>query len=525
MAQEGIKKSEFSGISTAADAATFDFVTPEGENLKITKADLVAALGFIGSIKQVGNATGAPVLDQQGTVNGIRTISNGSGISASINAWNGITLDHNFTVDAAGVPVLANPTALSPTLRSIVAGAGIAVSEVGNTIMIADSGVAASTKTVLVNQKSDLPAPVSGVITLAEDTNYLLANDISLGTDRIVLLNRTSILGSGVLNITLTYTGTGSMMSWVNADVQVSNLRISAASGEVFNGTNVSEVLRFQNISIETCDSIGTFTSSTSTSIRMTFFACLAAASDGITFSGTFGAFGHFSGLMTVNGGSLYGLSTAVFVFFTADTSIAVIGAGAIGISGLTGSGNIASGGEGRVINGSISGAGTPVSGISVDDSGWVFSNNNNFQSSRTDSLLSMQGNATATTITAASSDGTNSVLAAGTWVVEKSSRMTSTTAGRVTFPGDSDERLPVIATLSIEPATGSNISLSVYVAINGAAVASSRRAIKVSAGTPLNITALWQLLFTSTDYIEVFVENNDNTTNILVSSAVLAVN
>ena len=518
------KKSNFPALTDIPSDATLDFVSG-GANYKITLADYLAALSVTGTIVQVGNSTGSPVLDAQGTVNGIRTLTNGSGVKASINAWNGVTLDHNFTVDATGVPVLANTTATSPTVRSIVAGTGIAVSEVGNTIMIADSGVVASTKAVVINQKSDLPTAVSGVITLVADTNYLLSNDINLGTDRLVLQNRSSILGTGVLNITLTYTGTGSMMSWVNADVQVSNLRISAANGEVFNGTNISEVLRFQNISIETCDSIGTFTSSTATSIRMTFFACLSATSDGITFSGTFGAFGHFSGLMTVNGGSLYGLGTSVFSFFTADTSIAVIGAGAIGLSGATASANIASGGEGRVINGSISGAGTPVTGISVDDFAWVFSNNNNFQNSRTDSLLSMQGNATETVIAASSSDGTNSVLAAGTWVVEKSSRMTSTTAGRVTFPGDSDERLPVIATISLEPSTGSNVSLSVYVAINGAAVANSRRAIKVSAGTPLNITALWQLLFTESDYIEVFVENNDNTTNILVSSAVLAVN
>ena len=381
------------------------------------------------------------------------------------------------------------------------------------------------TKTVLVNQKSDLPAPVSGVITLVADTNYLLANDIAQGTDRIVLLHRSSISGSGVLNTGITYTGTGDQFSWTNADVQLSNLRISAPNGRVWNGSNVSEVIRFQNLAIDSCDKIGRFASTTATNIRMTFVACSQATSDGIEFSGTFGAFGHTSGLMAVNGGAMYDLGAATFFFFTSDTVVAVIGAGAIGLSGAAGSANITTGGAGRIIAGSISGAGTPVSGISVDDTGWLFFHNNGFQDTKTDALLSLQGNATATVIAASSTDGSSAVLVAGTWVIDLSSRVTATTAGRITFNPDASEQLPITASISVEPASGTNVAISAYMCVNGTIVANSKRSGTASAGSPSSITLPWQHLFVKDDYIEIFVENNDNTANILVSSAVQRLN
>lgn len=518
------KKSDFPALSDIPSDATLDFVSG-GANYKIALADYLAAIGATGSISQVGNATGAPVLDVQGSVNGIRTISDGSGIKASINAWNGLTLEHNFTADATGVPVLTDTTSLSPTLRSIVAGSGIAVSQVDDTIVIADSGVVASTKTVVVNQKTDFPTAISGVITLESDTNYLLANDIAMGTDRLVLQDYTSIQGSGILTITLSYTGTGDLFTWVNSNINIGNLRISATNGRVWNGSNVSEVIRMQNLSIDSCDKVGRFASTTSTNIRLTFVACSNAISDGIEFSGTFNAFGHTSGLMAVNGGAMYDLGTSTFFFFTSDTVVAVVGAGAIGMSGATGSANIAAGGAGRVLAGSISGAGTAVSGISIDDTGWLFFHNNNFPDTKTDALLSLQGNATATVITAASTDGSNAVLIAGTWVVELSSRVTATTAGRITFDPDASEQLPVTASVSVEPVSGSNVSISVYMSINGTIVANSKRSGAASAGSPSSITMPWQHLFDKDDYIEIFVENNDNTTNILVSSAVQRLN
>lgn len=87
-----LRKSQFTGQTTVADTSTFDFVL-NNQNFKITKADLIAALGFTGTIEQEGPLLGTPVLDIDGTVNKIRNLTGGTGVTISIDAENGIQID------------------------------------------------------------------------------------------------------------------------------------------------------------------------------------------------------------------------------------------------------------------------------------------------------------------------------------------------------------------------------------------------------------------------------------------------
>jgi hypothetical protein len=64
-----------------------------------------------------------------------------------------------------------------------------------------------------------------------------------------------------------------------------------------------------------------------------------------------------------------------------------------------------------------------------------------------------------------------------------------------------------------------------VYIAINGTIVAGSRSRGTGSAGLPDSITIPWQNTFSTNDYVEIFVENNTNATDILLSSGVARVN
>ena len=514
------KKSTFVAKTTAASADTFDFVS-SNTNFKITKADLVADLGVTGTIVQDGAVTGTPVLDTQGSVNNIRNLENGSGVKAQVSPENGITLDHNFTVDATGVAILGSPTLTSPIMRSIKAGAGIAVSLDGDSIAIAASGVVASTKTITVFEKADFGTVVSGVITLVADTNYLVVNDIEMGTDRLLLQNNTSILGSGVLTVAITYTGTGALFSWVNSTAAIYNLMITTTNGSVWSGSNVSEVIRIQDLLIPSCDSLGTFTSSTATSIRLTNVAIVSAISNGITFSGTFNGFGQQAGFTNLLAGTMYALGTAVFSSFSLDTTTVVVSSGATGLSGATNSANIAADRIANVRFGSISGAGTPATGVTINDKRWAFMGNSGFPDTFTNGLLSLQGNATETVIAASSSDGSNAVLAAGTWVVTEQSQMTGSTAGRITSNLEHDQVLPIMVTASIEPASGTSVQLAVYLAINGVVDTATRNTVDAGSGKPTTASIPWTLNFSEDDYVELWVENNDNTTNILVSSAI----
>jgi len=62
-------------------------------------------------------------------------------------------------------------------------------------------------------------------------------------------------------------------------------------------------------------------------------------------------------------------------------------------------------------------------------------------------------------------------------------------------------------------------------IAINGTPVANSLRVSDTSSGTPITISCPWQETLTNGDFVEIYVTNESDTTNVLVSSAILRVN
>lgn len=138
---QGRKKSDFVAKSAVDAGAYMDYFV-NGTNYKITYDNFVGGLGVTGSIVTTGSGTGTPVLEIDGTVNKIRNISNGAGIISSIDAYNGVELAHNFTVDAVGQPLMQNTTSASPTFVSLVAGAGISINTTGTQINIASTATA-----------------------------------------------------------------------------------------------------------------------------------------------------------------------------------------------------------------------------------------------------------------------------------------------------------------------------------------------------------------------------------------------
>jgi hypothetical protein len=277
----GTRQSEFEALTTVTPGSYFGFFY-NGYNYKITYANFIAGLGVTGTIVQDGDVTGTPVLDTQGTVNNIRNLENGTGIACSVSAANGITVAHNFTVNATGSPLMLNTTALSPTFVSLVAGTGITLTAASSTITITNT-----------------PA-------------------------------------------------------------------VAQVRGQVY-----------------------------------------------------------------------------------------------------------------------------------------------------------MQGNATATVIASTATP----VLVAGTWTVDLSTNATCTTAGRITYTGTTTQILTINAAISLDPVSGSNQNLQVYLYKNGSAIAGSRIESKVNTGEHLAVPLVYQISMATNDYIEIYVQNSTATNNITVSRAVLSIN
>ena len=128
---QGRKKSQFTQQSTVLANSYMDYFV-NGTNYKIAYTDFVGGLGVTGTIVQEGAVTGTPVLDVDGTINNIRNIESGPGITAGVSAQNGVIISHNLTANTDGLPILLNTTAASPTIASIVAGSGISVAAINN---------------------------------------------------------------------------------------------------------------------------------------------------------------------------------------------------------------------------------------------------------------------------------------------------------------------------------------------------------------------------------------------------------
>lgn len=513
------KISSFTGQPTLAGTDLITFVR-SGTNFNVSFTNFIASLGVTGTLEPIGDPLGTPVLNQPSAgVNEIRNIEGSKGIITSISPEDGVNIANDFIQGAAGVPIIQDLNAAQYLLRSLVAGTGINVAIAGDAIQISAVAAIASTKTVIISVESDFPTPSAGVITLEPDTQYLLVQDITT-SDRFVMQELTTCAGTESLNITFAYTGTGDMFTGVNVANRISQLTIDCPNGRILNwSTNVFKIFRMNDVTIKSCDKIALMNSVGGFAVcRFTNVSPAEVTTDGIELTGDWNSFLHEISAATISGGAYFNLGTATFNSIIIDLPLANLGAGVNLISGLTGSANINAGGLGLVTRALTSGAGTPLDGVSVNDALWNFDNNDDIPDTRPDGFLSFQ-TPTTTVLSAATP-----ALITGTWAVERTSQMTGTAAGRITYNGGKNATLPISATLSIEPVSGTNKGVNIYLAKNGSVIANSAVATVVSSGSPKNQTVNWQDSFATGDFYEVFIESIDGT-NLEVNTASLRVN
>ncbi|MCK5602022.1 hypothetical protein KAR91_09140 [Candidatus Pacearchaeota archaeon] len=516
------KISQLNGATTLSDGDLIAIVDSTGNRTKkITFAEFKTALGVLGTIASQGDPAGTPVLDQVLTASGIRILEDGSGVKASVSAQDGITLEHNFIEDTTGAEIVVDLAVLQPKFRSIVGVLGVNVAEDGDRIQIS-LGTPVTTKTVVITQESDLPTPVGGRHPMADDTDYLFTNDLDTGTDGFLMGNNTVVRAADSSIVMLTYTGTNPMFQSVSNSNKITMIRLDCPNADLFDLSGATDyIFQFVNCSVTSCDSIGTIADVLAMQINDVSFE--DNVTDGLLFTGTNGVFIAQNNLVVQNAtGTAFDLGTSVFSGFSMSNNFATLAAGATFINGAASSANMATGALGTIINSkNLSNVGIMLSGITVNDARWEFALNEDIPDTRPDGLLSMQGNATDTVIAVAGTP----VLVAGTWVVNSTSQMTGTTAGRLTYDGEKDAKLPITSSITAEPASGGAVSISAYIAVDGVVDTDSKRSASASSGSPASITIPWQETFANASFVEVFVANDTTTVDVLVSSAIHRVN
>ena len=523
MARSDSRKTSLFPANTAIPAgSSFSFIN-SGINYQITDSNFISALGVTGTIVQDGAATGTAILDTQGTVNNIRNLENGSGIITAVSPENGATISHNIIAGAGDAPLFIDTTLAQPTIRALDAGPGIVLGAVGDVIQISTSATPAASNTIVINQESDFPTQDATTITLNADTIFTIGSSFSTAKQFIVG-HQSKITGNNVLSPVLTYTGTSPMFLSVDASLTIKELQIDHPNSEGFNFTDtVGGVILFLNEKVRTISGTkyGTFNNLQTVLVEG---SSALDIDDGITNVGSsvlvFSIAKFFLGSTSATFKGI-DLGTSVSQVVEIANLICIGPSGSIGITGAAASANIPSGEVATVTSSNLNSIDVPLDTIDEEDIRWSFFSNSGIPDTITDGLLSMQGNAVATTIVTQSVP----VLAAGTWVIEDVGQMTGTTAGRLTLDLERNARLPITASVTLEPVSGGTQTMGACIAVNGTVVGSSLRTAAAAPGGPVSISVPWQQTLSPTDYVEVFVSNETGTTNVLCSSAIHRIN
>ena len=504
----GVKKSRFQAVPTIPSTATFDFVSA-GQNLKVTFENLLLNLGVTGTLQQEGDPLGVPVLDPQGSINGIRNLEQGFGITLNLSPQNGIEIATGFTFDEVGAVLVTDPVSPTPVFRSIEAGDGINVAEDGQQIVITATQEVISTKTVFVNELSDLPSPVLDEINLDDNTNYFFSNDVNLGVNRLIWGENTVISSANAALITLTYTGTGVMHTLGSGTNTIQNIKFVAASGTCFNSV-LGGTVSGRNFVVE-ADIFGTFTDVPVFLMRNFNATC---TTNGALFSGPSNGTLNFSFfIMNISAGTTIDLGTALFDSIRISTC-EDFSNNSFFLSGLAASGNINAGGLAIVASVNANGSATPLSGISEDDSLYTYIGNNKIKDTIRSALAHVTGGATTTVIGAT---GVPQLLLA-TYIMDIASGWTVDATGRITNDQDKAQRASLTASISALRTGGGGgaDNFTFFFNVDGTTILDTGVQKGLENTDTQNTTLVWEADIDPGSFIEIWVQRDQGANNVI---------
>jgi hypothetical protein len=373
---------------------------------------------------------------------------------------------------------------------------------------------------VFVNVLADLPTAAAGKITLAAATTYLFGADVNIGNNYLQFGAGTGISCITAFTAVLTYTGTVPMLQGDNVNARIKDITLNAPNGDLYSwvdSTPGTSIVIISDVLVLDCQTLGTFDDINTLVIDgSTVIEC----DSGIVLLGT-----NQSGLRLSSVNITSTSVTFIGLDFTGSTMKTVNldgvtlagGAGSIGIKGDAASANVTANFIANVSNVQFQGVTTPLSGITIDDVRWNFQGNGIVADTMPDAMVSMTSNATDTVLSVGVP-----TLVLGTFVSIRSSFFTNTTAGRATYNGERALVTPIDADITVEPVSGTNKSIRAFIAKNGVAILDSGRAILLDNNNPRQITVHWQLSMSATDYVEIFIENETDSTNATVIDATL---
>jgi hypothetical protein len=367
---------------------------------------------------------------------------------------------------------------------------------------------------VFVNTPSDLPTPVSNVITLADNVTYYFTTTVDLLGDRLVGGENTVILGSSSENSRIKSTGLGVGVAlftteWTTPIRHVTFQDVDTAL-DIDGSVNPPLALDWTGVNFLNVPNIGLI----DTADNFIFSKGAFLNSQNLQFDGSHGTIGIDNSIFVGTGSAgniLDILSTCTITrrFRLIYSSMVVFGS-SVGIN-VNSSATIPT--EGYILDTiNFSGGGTYLSGVSYIDNKTRFVNSKGIDNTAEIGNYYMTNNATVTTISTVDTP----VKALGTTTANAINQKFTHTDNRLTYVGALIRDFQVTATVSLT--SGNNRVIGVYVAKNGVVISSSEMYSTTSgSGRSESVTCQTILELNENDYVEIWVENSSNSDDITV--------
>ena len=367
---------------------------------------------------------------------------------------------------------------------------------------------------IFVTTKSDLPTAVSGVITLEANKTYFFTTIVDLTGDRLVCGANTTILGGSSENCVIKSTGLSSSTALITSvySLPIRNITITHGTALNLDGDGSTTALDWFGVNFTDCATVGTIKDYTNFIMQDSAFL----NSGGMTLDGSIGTVGFTQCLFDLASGT-----TGFIIPSTANITrrFRIIYSSFVALSGETGVNVDASAtiGNERYILDTVnfSGGGTYIAGVNDTSNKSLFINCVGITNTAVNGQLYMQGNATATVVSA-----TNTFYKVlGTTTASADNAKYTHTNNRLTNDATISRKYLIQASLSFSSGTGDVCQFGFYDSKLGAVRTPSKtKATANSAGRAENIHMACVVAHSQGDYLEVHCSNTTSSVNITVS-------
>jgi hypothetical protein len=364
---------------------------------------------------------------------------------------------------------------------------------------------------LFIGSVSDLPTPISNVITLEDNVTYFFTTTVDLLGDRLVCGVNTTLIGGSSENCRIKSTGLATALITSNYSLPIRNITIEAAIALNLDGDGTTTALDWFGVNFTNCATVGTVKDYSNFIMADSAFL----NSGGLTFDGTIGTISITNSLIDCNATNTAFILPATLTVtrrFRIIYSSFIVGTGETGIN-VNASAVIPT--EAYILDTvNFAGGGTYLSGVGVTSNDALFINCTNITNSAANGQLYMQGNATATTI----SNTTNYFKVAGTTTASADNSKFTHANNRLTCAAVISRKYLIQCFLSFTAGSNNVCEFGFYDSqLSVVRTPSKTKSTSNGSGRAENIGFACVVAMDLGDYIEIHARNTSASTNITV--------